>query len=67
MLGASREEEEVVQMPTIDGLLLAYHEEVHNRICEEVSQLPSTSQPDSYSPMELTQHGHPMALPHLRA
>jgi len=57
----------VVQMPVIDGLLLAYHEEGHNRICEEMSQLPSTSQPDSHSPTELTQYGHPMALPHLGA
>ena len=29
--------------------------------------LPSIGQPDSHSSAELTQHGHPMALPHLRA
>ena len=50
-----------------DRLLLAHHEEGHNRICEEMSQLQSTSQPDSHSPTELTQHDHPMALPHLGA
>ena len=64
MWGAPREEK-VIQMPVIDGLLLVYHEKRHNRICEEMQQLPSTSQLDSHLPVELAQHGHPMALPHL--
>ena len=34
---------------------------------KKMPQLPSTSQLDSHSSTELTQHGHPMALPHLRA
>ena len=43
MWGALREEK-VVQMLAIDMLLLAH------LISEEMPQLPSTSQPDSYSP-----------------
>ena len=64
--GAPREEK-FIQMPAVDRLLLAHHEEGHNRIYEEMSQLQSTSQPDSHSPTELTQHDHLMALPHLGA
>ena len=66
MRGASKEEK-AIPVPTVDGLLLAHHEERHNKICEEVPQLPSTGQPDSHSPVEFTQHGHPMAFLHLGA
>ena len=66
MWGAPRKEK-FVQMLATDGLLLAHHEEGHRRICEEMPQLPSTSQLYSHSPIELTQHGHPIALPHLGA
>ena len=45
--------EKVVQMLATDGLLLAHYEKRHNKICEEIPQLPSTSQLDSYSPIEL--------------
>ena len=34
---------------------------------KKMPQLPSTGQLDSHSSIELTQHGHPMALPHLGA
>ena len=50
-----------------NGLLLAHHDERYSRICEKMPQLPSTSQLDSHLSTKLTQHGHPMALPHLRA
>ena len=53
MWGAPREEK-VIQMPTTDGLLLAHHEKRHNRICEKMSQLPSTSH---------LIHTHPLNLP----
>ena len=60
-------EEKVVQMLATNGLLLAHHEERYSRICEKMPQLPRTSQLDSHSSVELTQHGYPMALPHLEA
>ena len=66
MKGAPREEKAIIVSAT-DGLLLAHYEEKHSRICEEMPQLPSTSQLYSHSPIELTQHGHPIALPHLGA
>ena len=47
-------EEKTLQMPAANGLLLAYHEEGYDRICEEMPQLPSASQLDSHSPAELT-------------
>ena len=59
--------EKALQMPAANGLLLAYHEERHSRICEKMPQLPSTSQPDLHLPTELALHGHPMALSHLGA
>ena len=34
---------------------------------KKMPQLPSTGQLDSHSSTKLTQHGHPMALPHLGA
>ena len=52
-------------MPATNGLLLAHHKERHGKICKKLPQLPSTGQLDSQSFVELTQHGHPMALPHL--
>ena len=36
-------EEKAIQMPVTNGLLLAHHEERYSRICEKMSQLPSTS------------------------
>ena len=60
-------EEKDVQMLAANGLLLANHEKRCGRICEKVSQLPSTNQLDSYPSTGLAQHGHPMALPHLGA
>ena len=66
MRGASREEKAIL-VPAINGLLLAYHEERHNKICEEMPQLPSTGQPDSHLLAELAQLGHSMVLPHLGA
>ena len=60
-------EEKTLQMPAVDGLLLANHEKRCGRICEKVSQLSSTSQLDSYPSTGLAQHGHLMALPHLGA
>ena len=59
--------EKVVHMSTINGLLLAYHEERHGKIYKKMPQLPSTGQLDSHSSTKLTQHGHPMALQHLGA
>ena len=47
-------------MSTVYGLLLAYHEERHDRICKKMPQLPSTGQLDSHLSTKLTQHGHPM-------
>ena len=47
-------EKKVIQIPTTNGLLLSYHEEIYNRICEKMSQLPSTSQPNSHSSTKLT-------------
>ena len=66
MQGALREEK-AIPMPTTDGLLLAHHEERNSRICEEMPHLPSIGQPDSHSPVEFTQHGYPMAFPHMGA
>ena len=60
-------EEKALQMTTTDGLLLANHEERRGRICKEVSQLSGTSQFNPYPSTRLAQHGHPMALSHLRA
>ena len=40
-------------MPAVDGLLLAYYEKKHNRIYEEMPQLPSTNQLDSHLPIKL--------------
>ena len=34
-------EEKVVQMPATNGLLLAYHEERHDKIRKKMPQLPS--------------------------
>ena len=65
-MGSTREEKSL-QMPAANGLLLAYREERYGRICEKMPQLPSAGQLDSHSPVELTLHGHPMALPHLGA
>ena len=47
-------EEKTLQMPVTDGLLLAYHEKRYGRICEEVPQLSSVSQLDSYPSAEFT-------------
>ena len=49
MWEASREEKAIL-VSAIDGLLLAYYEERHSRIHEEVPQLLSTGKPDSHSP-----------------
>ena len=43
-----------LQMPTADGLLLAYHEKRDGKICKKVPQLSSTSQLDSYPSVEFT-------------
>ena len=66
MRGASKEEK-AIPVLVVDRLLLAYHEERHSRIREEVPQLPSTSQFNPHSPTEFTQHRHPMVLPQLGA
>ena len=60
-------EKKAVQMPTTNGLLLAHHEERHDKICKKMPQLPSTGQLDLHLSAELTQHGYPMAFPHLGA
>ena len=52
-------EEKALQMSATNGLLLAYHEERYDRICEEMPQLPNASQLDSHSPAEL----HSMVTP----
>jgi len=49
MWAASREEK-AISISTADGLLLVHYEERHNRIQEEMTQLPSAVQPDSHSP-----------------
>ena len=59
--------EKVISVYAKDGLLLAHYKEGHNRIREEMTQLPSTGQLDPHPPIKPTQHGHPMALPYLRA
>ena len=41
MWGTPRKEK-VVHMSIVNGLLLAYHEERHGRICKKMPQLPST-------------------------
>ena len=64
--GALREEK-ALQMPAANGVLLAYHEERHGRICKKMPQLPNTSQFDPHPFAEFAWHGHTMALPHLRA
>ena len=46
--------EKALQMPATNGLLLAYHEKRYDKICEKVPQLPSASQLDSHSLVELT-------------
>ena len=60
-------EEKAIQVLATNGLLLAHHEERQDRICKKMPQLPSIGQLDSHSSAELTQHGHPMALPYLGA
>ena len=45
-------EEKALQMPAVDGLLLAYHEKRYDRIYKKVPQLSSTSQLDSYPSTE---------------
>ena len=40
--GEHQGKEKVVQMPTVNGLLLAYHEERHGKIYKKMLQLPST-------------------------
>ena len=59
--------EKVISVYAKDGLLLTHYEEGHGRIREEMPQLPSTGQLDPHPPTKPTQHGHPMALPYLRA
>ena len=58
MWGASREEK-TLQMPAVNGLLLAYREERYGKICEKMPQLPSASQLDSHPPQNL----HSMVTP----
>ena len=60
-------EEKVLSVYVTDRLLLAHYEEGYNRICEEMPQLPSVGQLDSYPPTKLIEHGHPMTLPYLGA
>ena len=57
MKGAPREEKAIIVSATY-GLLLAHYEEKHSRICEEMSQLPSTGQLDSHSPTEVSSRDH---------
>ena len=47
-------EEKAASVYVADELLLAHYEEGYDRICEEMPQLPSVSQPDSRPPTKLT-------------
>ena len=47
-------EEKAASVYVADELLLAHYEEGYDRICEEMPQPPSTSQPDSRPPTKLT-------------
>ena len=59
--------EEAISLHIADGLQLAHYKKGCNRICKEVPQLPSASQFDLYPSTKLTEHGHPIILPHLGA
>ena len=46
---------EVIEIHPANGLLLAYNEKGHSRICKEIPRLPNESQFDPYPPTELTE------------
>ena len=58
---------EAIPMHLADGILLAHYEKGRSKICKEMPWLPSASKFDPYPPVELTEHGHPMAFPHFGA